>query len=235
MKADCKRKVDRRLAKKRKPHDSCFAHKNLNNEELSWGKNTLPKRTGKSWSACWGGAPSGASPASLASARRPFPGTQAKRQEKRQIRRGSRAKKGRLARGKSEKRRKKNAVSHSLYSGKTGCLHWSPEQIAGRLRLEFPDAPKTHIAFKTNVSEHQATSAMQLAPRNAASMSRRTACFASFPPQPQRQGAEECGNSAGSGLHDQPPAQDVRLQDNCGKHVGRRGVLRVNARLTICP
>ncbi|WP_300787606.1 hypothetical protein, partial [uncultured Desulfovibrio sp.] len=43
--ADCKLKVNRGLAKKRKPHDSCFANKHLNNEELSWGKNTLPKLT----------------------------------------------------------------------------------------------------------------------------------------------------------------------------------------------
>ena len=46
--ADCKLKVNRGLAKKRKPHDSCFANKHLNNEELSWGKNTLPKLTEKS-------------------------------------------------------------------------------------------------------------------------------------------------------------------------------------------
>ncbi|WP_296305973.1 hypothetical protein, partial [uncultured Desulfovibrio sp.] len=41
--ADCQLKGNRGLAQKRTPHDSCFANKHLNNEELSWGKNTLPK------------------------------------------------------------------------------------------------------------------------------------------------------------------------------------------------
>ena len=72
--ADCQLKGNRGLAQKRKPHDSCFASKHLNNEELSWGKNTLPKLTEKSWSGFRGKNPSGALPSSSATAQRPFQG-----------------------------------------------------------------------------------------------------------------------------------------------------------------
>ena len=75
---------------------------------------------------------------------------------------------------------------------------------------------------------------MRVVPVNVASPNRQTGCFANFFPHPQWQEPAECGKRAAGGPHNPPLAQEVRLQDNCGKNEGRRGVLRVNFRLTIC-
>lgn len=37
----------------------------------------------------------------------------------------------------------------TAYTQEKLAAYWSPEQIAGRLRLEFPNEPEKHIAFKT--------------------------------------------------------------------------------------
>ena len=37
----------------------------------------------------------------------------------------------------------------TAYTQEKLAAYWSPEQIAGRLRLDFPDEPEKHISFKT--------------------------------------------------------------------------------------
>ena len=46
--ADCTQKVNRGLAQKRKPHDSCFAHNKPQQRGTVMGQSILPKFTGNS-------------------------------------------------------------------------------------------------------------------------------------------------------------------------------------------